>query len=592
MDSGNSLTPLAAVASGTGSTLVDHDHDYCGMKPVIQPQATQVDLLAKSDFLDFFQANLDGDHGDTDELLGVLNWSQEFDSYLNGPSLFPLENDLELLLNGFEVNALNSTRSAGSEELEDDGYKSHGSAGSPAVDSPLQPSHVIETCPPPVHNDSVSDQFPLLSASSGSSLQGKDQRDAAELALLNACLEGDSFSRPCSAGQGTSVLVNGKDLSSSATTSPGREGDNPVASAGQSVMGSTSRVPKHCAEREDKRLSGPTAFISNAVCWQYGKLKLTPEEISVLKSEGLPIPTTLPLAPEEEKAIKHVRRKIKNKISAQESRRKRKEYIGTLEKQLAVCTDFNKQLMERVATLEKQNSSLYRETTELRKQFTVPEPLLQSPSRLMKAPSSTSHIPVLLFAVVFALAIPLWTTHNLPLPWEANHLMLAVADTSSSNNNFNNNNNHMASVSDYRLHSAEKALAAGLDPLTEQDTSSYAAVSSSPAEQFDYGPVKFHSRTLLHYVDESSSSARECCTETNRTTATQLETSTDPVHGIGKLARDSEYVSITHHLNITSYSLSLLNTSAGGGIVSDHAVLVSTSHAQLNHSVKHLNLVL
>ena len=48
-------------------------------------------------------------------------------------------------------------------------------------------------------------------------------------------------------------------------------------------------------------------------------------------SEGYPIPTKLPLTKIEEKNLKKVRRKIKNKISAQESRRKRKEYMDRSE---------------------------------------------------------------------------------------------------------------------------------------------------------------------------------------------------------------------------------------------------------------------
>ena len=48
--------------------------------------------------------------------------------------------------------------------------------------------------------------------------------------------------------------------------------------------------------------------------------------------EGLPVPQGLPLNKSEERALKKVRRKIKNKISAQESRRKKKEYMESLEK--------------------------------------------------------------------------------------------------------------------------------------------------------------------------------------------------------------------------------------------------------------------
>ena len=58
---------------------------------------------------------------------------------------------------------------------------------------------------------------------------------------------------------------------------------------------------------------------------------MTEEEKRTLLSEGYPVPTRLPLTKAEEKSLKKIRRKIKNKISAQESRRKKKEYMDTLE---------------------------------------------------------------------------------------------------------------------------------------------------------------------------------------------------------------------------------------------------------------------
>jgi cyclic AMP-responsive element-binding protein 3 len=56
-----------------------------------------------------------------------------------------------------------------------------------------------------------------------------------------------------------------------------------------------------------------------------GVLVLSSEEKRTLVQEGYELPTTLPLTREQEEALKLVRRKIKNKLSAQESRRKRKE---------------------------------------------------------------------------------------------------------------------------------------------------------------------------------------------------------------------------------------------------------------------------
>merc|ERR1711915_437732 len=65
-----------------------------------------------------------------------------------------------------------------------------------------------------------------------------------------------------------------------------------------------------------------------------GELFLTEEEKRTLISEGYSIPKKLPLSKAEEKSLKKIRRKIKNKVSAQESRRKKKEYLDTLERRV------------------------------------------------------------------------------------------------------------------------------------------------------------------------------------------------------------------------------------------------------------------
>ncbi|KAJ4924564.1 hypothetical protein JOQ06_003519 [Pogonophryne albipinna] len=96
-----------------------------------------------------------------------------------------------------------------------------------------------------------------------------------------------------------------------------------------------------------------------------GPLMLTEEERRTLVAEGYPVPNKLPLTKAEEKALKKIRRKIKNKISAQESRRKKKEYMDALEKKVETCSNENHELRRKVENLECTNKSLLQQLQSL-----------------------------------------------------------------------------------------------------------------------------------------------------------------------------------------------------------------------------------
>ncbi|KAM5330291.1 cyclic AMP-responsive element-binding protein 3 isoform 2-T3 [Glossophaga mutica] len=88
------------------------------------------------------------------------------------------------------------------------------------------------------------------------------------------------------------------------------------------------------------------------------RLTLTDEEKRLLEQEGLTLRGTLPLTKMEEQVLKRVRRKIRNKKSAQESRRKKKVYVGVLENRVLKYTAQNLELQNKVQLLEEQNLSL------------------------------------------------------------------------------------------------------------------------------------------------------------------------------------------------------------------------------------------
>lgn len=91
---------------------------------------------------------------------------------------------------------------------------------------------------------------------------------------------------------------------------------------------------------------------------EMSRLILTEEEKKLLEKEGLTLPPTLPLTKVEEQVLKRVRRKIRNKRAAQESRKKKKVYVVGLESRVLKYTAQNQELQNKVQRLEEQNLSL------------------------------------------------------------------------------------------------------------------------------------------------------------------------------------------------------------------------------------------
>ncbi|XP_032089673.1 cyclic AMP-responsive element-binding protein 3-like protein 4 isoform X2 [Thamnophis elegans] len=85
---------------------------------------------------------------------------------------------------------------------------------------------------------------------------------------------------------------------------------------------------------------------------------LTEEERHLLSQEGVFLHDVLHLSQAEERILKKIRRKIRNKHSAQDSRRRKKEYLDGLESRVAACSAQNQDLKKKVQQLEKHKESL------------------------------------------------------------------------------------------------------------------------------------------------------------------------------------------------------------------------------------------
>lgn len=102
----------------------------------------------------------------------------------------------------------------------------------------------------------------------------------------------------------------------------------------------------------------PLRVEETAAKQEISTLILTEEEKRLLEKEGLTLPSTLPLTKVEEQVLKRVRRRIRNKRAAQESRKKKKVYVVGLESRVLKYTAQNQELQNKVQHLEEQNLSL------------------------------------------------------------------------------------------------------------------------------------------------------------------------------------------------------------------------------------------
>nr|XP_033793417.1 cyclic AMP-responsive element-binding protein 3-like protein 4 isoform X3 [Geotrypetes seraphini] len=128
---------------------------------------------------------------------------------------------------------------------------------------------------------------------------------------------------------------------------------------------SLSTYPEACLSTSPVAVCMEDFTLKTPKQYEFQELTLTEEEKRLLAKEGLVLPSHLPLTKLEERVLKRIRRKIRNKKSAQDSRRKKKNYVDGLENRVSACTVQNQELQKKVHLLQKQNISLLQQLRNL-----------------------------------------------------------------------------------------------------------------------------------------------------------------------------------------------------------------------------------
>ena len=130
---------------------------------------------------------------------------------------------------------------------------------------------------------------------------------------------------------------------------------------------------------------------------------LTPDERRMLAAEGTAVPThSFALTKAEQRELRQGLRKVRNKLSALDSRQRKKAYVTDLEARVDQVTVLNLGLADKVATLERENRSLLQQLHALQQRVAAALPAAPLPAALPAA-TATGRTCLMVLMVCFAL---------------------------------------------------------------------------------------------------------------------------------------------------------------------------------------------